>query len=99
MADITLVEDHKLSMDAARAAAQKVADQMTSDYEMTCGWEGDVLAFNRSGVSGTLALSEGRAQLEIKLGFMLKGFKCRIEEQVGRNMRKLFNGDAAQDAA
>jgi putative polyhydroxyalkanoate system protein len=99
MADITLVEDHKLSMDAARTAAQKVADQMTSDYEMTCGWEGDVLAFKRSGVSGTLALTEGRAQLEISLGFMLKGFKSRIEEQVGRNMRKLFNGDAAQDAA
>lgn len=99
MADITLVEDHALSMDDARAAAQKVADQMTADYEMTCGWDGDVLAFKRSGVSGTLALTEGRARLDIKLGFMLKGFKSKIEEQVGRNMRKLFSGDAGQDAA
>ncbi len=99
MADITLVEDHALSMDGARSAAQKVADQMTADYEMACSWEGDVLAFKRSGVSGTLALTEGRAQLDINLGFMLKGFRSKIEEQVGRNMRKLFSGDAAQDAA
>ena len=98
MADITLVQEHPLSMADAHAAAQKVADQMVADYEMTCSWEGDVLSFKRSGVSGTLALSEGRAQLDINLGFMLKGFKSKIEEQVGRNMRKLFNGDAAQDS-
>ncbi len=99
MADITLVENHALSMEAARKAAQKVADQMTADYEMVCTWEGDTLSFKRSGVSGTLALTEGHAQLDIKLGFMLKGFKSKIEEQVGRNMHKLFSGDAAQDAA
>ncbi len=99
MADITLVQEHALSMDDARAAAQKVADQMVADYEMTCSWDGDLLSFKRSGVSGTLALAEGRAQLDIELGFMLKGFKSKIEEQVGRNMRKLFNGDTAQDAA
>lgn len=99
MADITLVEDHALSMDDARNAARKVADQMTADYEMACSWEDDVLVFRRSGVSGTLALTEGRAQLDINLGFMLRGFKSKIEEQVGRNMRKLFGGDVAQDAA
>ena len=98
MADITLVEDHALSMDDARNAAQKVADQMTADYEMACSWEGDVLAFKRSGVSGTLALTEGRAQLDVTLGFMLKGFRKKIEEQVGRNMHKLFSGEPAQEA-
>ena len=37
MADITIVQTHALSMDDARAAAQKVADQMQADYEMS--WE------------------------------------------------------------
>mgnify|MGYP001239214442 CR=1 FL=1 len=98
MADITLVERHALTMVQARQVAQQVADQMQADYEVGYAWEGDVLVFKRSGVSGTLALTEGQAQLDIVLGFMLKGFRKKIEEQVGRNMHKLFSGEPAQEA-
>ncbi len=98
MSDITLVEHHTLSMSDARAVAQKVADQMAADYEMGYAWEGDALNFKRSGFSGTLALTEGQVQLDINLGFMLKGFKSKIEQQVGANMRKLFAGGAEQEA-
>ena len=49
MADFTIVQQHSLSMEGARAAAQKVADQMAVDYEMTYQWVGDVLEFKRSG--------------------------------------------------
>mgnify|MGYP003346756963 CR=1 FL=1 len=34
MADITIIQDHAMAMEDARAAAQKVADQMVNDYEM-----------------------------------------------------------------
>jgi putative polyhydroxyalkanoate system protein len=95
MADISLTEQHNLSSAEARAAAQQVADQMSADYEMQCVWEADVLSFRRSGVSGTLTLSEGSAQLDITLGFMLKGFAKKIEAQVGNNMRKVFGVDLA----
>jgi putative polyhydroxyalkanoate system protein len=86
-------------MEGARAAAQKVADQMAFDYEMTYQWEGDVLEFKRSGFSGTLALTEGSVQLEVVLGFMLRGFAKKIEEQVSKNMNKVFCGDVDQNAA
>ena len=99
MADFTIVQQHSLSMEGARAAAQKVADQMAVDYEMTYQWEGDVLEFKRSGFSGTLALTEGSVQLEVVLGFMLRGFAKKIEEQVSKNMNKVFCGDVAQNAA
>lgn len=98
MSDITLVENHTLTMAQAREVAQKVADQMKADYEIGYTWEGDVLNFKRSGVSGTLALSDGRAQLDITLGFMLKGFRKKIEEQVGKNMHKLFSADPVSEA-
>jgi putative polyhydroxyalkanoate system protein len=99
MADFAIVQQHRLSMEDARAAAQKVADQMAVDYEMTHQWVGDVLEFKRSGFSGALALSEGSVQLEVVLGFMLRGFAKKIEEQVSKNMNKVFCGDADQDAA
>ena len=98
MSDITLVENHTLTMERAREVAQQVAEQMKADYEVGYVWEGDVLNFKRSGVSGTLALTEGRAQLDVTLGFMLKGFRKKIEEQVGRNMHKLFSADATPQA-
>ena len=99
MADFTIVQQHSLSMEGARASAQKVADQMAFDYEMTYQWEGDVLEFKRSGFSGTLALTEGSVQLEVVLGFMLRGFAKKIEEQVSKNMNKVFCGDVDQNAA
>jgi putative polyhydroxyalkanoate system protein len=95
MADITIIQDHSLSMAQARDAAQKVADQMVTDYEMVAEWNGDVLSFKRSGVSGTLALGEKQAQLDIALGFMLKGFASKIEEKVSKNMQKVFSGEPA----
>ena len=91
MADITIVQDHAMAMEEARAAAQKVADQMIVDYEMVAEWQDDVLSFKRTGVSGTLALTPGRAELEISLGIMLKGFSRKIEEQVTKNMAKVFS--------
>ena len=93
MADITIVQQHALSMDDARAAAQKVADQMQADYEMAWEWQGDVLAFKRIGFSGTLALAEGEATLELSLGIMLRSFAKKIEEQVTKNMAKVFGMD------
>ena len=94
MSDIKIIQEHNLSLDEARQAARKVAAQMELDYEMTTTWEGDLLKFERSGVSGSLALLDKQAQLEIKLGFMLKGFASKIEEQVSKNMRKVFEPEA-----
>ena len=99
MADFTIAQQHSLSMEVARAAAQKVADQMAVDYEMTHQWVGDVLEFKRSGFSGALSLTEGNVQLNVTLGFMLRGFAKKIEDQVSKNMEKVFSGDAGQNAA
>lgn len=95
MADITIVQPHELSIEDARAAAQRVADRMQADYEMGWEWQGDVLAFKRSGFSGTLALADGEATLELSLGIMLRSFAKKIEEQVTKNMAKVFGVEPA----
>ena len=92
MADITIHQHHHLSATRARAAAEKVADEMATEFDMAIDWQGNVLHFKRSGVSGTLTLLDSAAQLDITLGFMLKAFAPKIEEQVGRNMAKVFAG-------
>lgn len=94
MADISIIQDHKLTPKKAKAAAQKVADQMAEEFDMVTVWEGDILTFKRSGVAGTLVLLDKQAQLEITLGFLLKAFSGKIEEQVSKNMKKVFSGKA-----
>ncbi|RJG05460.1 polyhydroxyalkanoic acid system protein [Noviherbaspirillum cavernae] len=90
MADIRITQTHELPHDAARNAAQQIAHQMAKEYDMSANWDGDVLLFSRSGVSGRLALLEKEAQLEIQLGFLFKAFASTIEEKVAAKMRKVF---------
>jgi putative polyhydroxyalkanoate system protein len=94
MADISITKKHKLSHKKAKAAANKVASQLAEEYDMESEWDGDVLIFKRSGVSGTLELHATEAKLEITLGFLFKAFVAKIEAHVHKNMDKVFAGKA-----
>ena len=94
MADISITQKHKLPLKKAKAAAQKIADKLAEEYDMRSQWEGDVLLFKRSGVSGSLEVTATEAQLDIKLGFLLMAFSGKIEEEVGKNMKKVFTAKA-----
>ena len=90
MADISYTVAHCLSHDLAKQAAQKVADNLSQEYGLTCAWNGDVLNFERSGVKGSLAVEKDKAHIQIKLGMLLSAFSGKIEDQVKTNMNKVF---------
>ena len=90
MADININQAHSLSPAKAREAAQKVADKMARDYQLDCQWDENVLRFERSGVHGALTLGEQRADMVIRLGFLMSAFSATIEAKVAENMRKVF---------
>jgi putative polyhydroxyalkanoate system protein len=90
MADIHIVQEHNLSPEGARAAAQQVADKVAAEFGMQCRWDGDVLKFERSGVEGALTLGAQRAALQIKLGFLMSAFGPAIEAKVSDKMRRVF---------
>lgn len=94
MADINIVQEHSLTPEKARAAAQKVADKLHAEYALACVWDGDVLRFERSGVEGSLRLEPRQAQMQIKLGFLFAAFAPAIESKVSDNMRKVFAAPA-----
>jgi len=90
MADISIVQEHKLTPKKARDAAQKVADKISSEYGLECAWDGDVLHFERSGVQGSLTLENKKVEMFIKLGFLMSAFAPAIEAKVTENMKKVF---------
>lgn len=94
MADISIKQEHQLTLQESKDAAQKVADKMAAEFDMTTRWEGDTLSFKRSGVAGTLALREKEAQIDITLDFLFKAFASTLQEKVARNMAKFFSETA-----
>lgn len=94
MADISIRRAHQLAPEAARDAAQQLADRMVNEFDMQATWQGDVLTFQRSGVSGTLALHEQEAQVDVTLDFLFKAFASTLEEKIARNMDRVFGASA-----
>jgi putative polyhydroxyalkanoate system protein len=90
VSDISIHHSHQLSRQGARAAAQAVAEQLAAEYEVTTQWQDDVLLFERSGISGTLALHENHAQLDIELGLLMKAFAPVISMRVEQKIKKMF---------
>jgi putative polyhydroxyalkanoate system protein len=90
MSEISIVQEHKLSPEQARAAAQQVAQRIAAEYDLACKWDGDVLRFERSGVEGALRLEGQRAALRIRLGLFMGVFAPAIEAKVAEKMRKVF---------
>lgn len=90
MSEISIVQEHKLTPEQARAAAQQVAQRIAAEYDLACKWDGDVLRFERSGVEGALHLEGQRAALRIRLGLFMGMFAPAIEAKVTEKMRKVF---------
>ncbi len=90
MADISIVQEHKLTPKKAREAAQKVADVIADEYGLECEWDGDVLHFERNGVQGQLTLEKKKAEMFIRLGFLMSAFAPTIQAKVEENMKKVF---------
>ena len=87
---INITQPHNLPPEAARAAAQLVADKLARELDLSCQWQGDVLSFGKSGVEGTLTLLDNAAQMQIKLGFLYGAFAPAIQSKVAEKMRKVF---------
>ncbi len=90
MADIEVQREHALGLKKAKAAAQKVADEMAESFDMESEWEGNTLNFSRSGVTGQLVVTKNSVEMTAKLGFLLSAFKPKIEAQIESNFDKYF---------
>ncbi len=94
MADISIKRKHHLGLKGARTAADKMADKLGEKFDLTGDWEGNVLVFRRTGVNGTLAISDDEMHLQVTLNFMLKMMKAPIEQAVHEQLEKVLEAPA-----
>jgi putative polyhydroxyalkanoate system protein len=94
MADIHIQRSHHLGLAGARKVAWKWAEQAEAEFDMSCTYEEgcdcDEVQFSRTGVKGTLRVSEDHFELDAQLGFLLGAFKDRIEGEIVKNLDTLL---------
>src|ERR1700693_6611276 len=54
MPTISVRRRHKLDHKKARAAAQKIAEDLNKRFDLVCRWKGDDVSFERPGLSGNM---------------------------------------------
>ena len=99
MADIELTRVHNLGMKAAREAAERMAEHLGRKFDLKGSWQGNVLRFERPGVTGSLSLTGKDLRLSVTLGFLLKAMRGSIERAVVDELDKLFVAGRPRPAA
>lgn len=82
MSDISIRRSHNLTPEAARGAAERVVRDLDSRYSLDWSWDGNVLVFRRSGLSGKLQLDGREAAIQVRLGLFLSALKPVIEREI-----------------
>jgi putative polyhydroxyalkanoate system protein len=91
MSDITIRRKHGKTPAAARAAAERMAAELSEEFDLNYSWKDDVLHFKRSGLTGELTLDKKDVVLSIHLGFLLAAFKPSIEREVHKFFDENFS--------
>ena len=99
MADIEIHRAHNLGLKAARTAADRMAETLGRKFDLKGDWSGNVLRFERPGVSGSLSISDKDLSLTVALGFLLKAMKGSIQSAIEQELDKLFARARAEPAA
>jgi putative polyhydroxyalkanoate system protein len=82
MADIDITRSHAMSTDDAKAAVERVAQDLKDEYGVSYDWEGDTLDFEGSGTDGRIDVRPDEVDVSIGLNFMLRNtMKGTIERR------------------
>lgn len=96
MADIQLKRTHALGLKGAKVAADKMAEKLGRQFNLSGDWTGNTLHFDRPGVNGTLAITDKDMKLEVTLGFLLKAMKGPIERAVNEQLDSVLAAAAKE---
>ncbi len=73
---------HGLTLKRARQKAEHIAEELSEEFGIDYAWDGTHLRFQRSGLSGEIAVSKKEVDINVKLGFLLMALRGRIEQEI-----------------
>lgn len=98
MPDIALQRRHQLGFKRARKIALKWAEEVEARFDMECtvveGDGEDLVHFTRSGVNGTLRVTDDEFDLKARLGILLGAFAKTIRGEIEQKLDALLTAEA-----
>jgi len=82
MPTISVHREHALGLAKAKGLAQSIARRLKDDYGGSFAWQGDVLHFERTGASGSVAVTKDDFRVRVDLGLLLSPLRSRIEREI-----------------
>lgn len=90
MAAIDISREHDKTIAEAKKSIEKVARHLADKFDVAYGWQGNTLAFERSGVNGEIAVSKGQVRVTAQLGFLLGALKGTVEREIAQYLDREF---------
>ncbi|HEY5775859.1 MAG TPA: polyhydroxyalkanoic acid system family protein [Xanthomonadales bacterium] len=90
MSTIDIHAFHNLSHEEALNAADELSIDLAEKFGIDYGWDGEVIYFERPGVSGQILVKETELRIKATLGFMLMMLKRPIEQEIIRYLEQHF---------
>lgn len=90
MPSIEIHRRHHKSLKEAKAAVERVADKIAEKFDVACGWNGNTMEFERSGVHGKIRLAKGEVLVTANLGFLLMALRGTIEAEIHKVLDREF---------
>jgi putative polyhydroxyalkanoate system protein len=90
MGTLSIAKKHSLTHKQAKAAAQKVADDLKERFDLNYAWKGDSIAFERPGLSGKMHVGRTEVRLDCELGLILSLLQSRLEAEIHKEFTKRF---------
>lgn len=90
MPSIDIRHAHAKPVKEAKVAVSEVAEEISKKFDLTYGWKGNVLHFQRSGVNGQIALEKGLVHVTAELGFLLSFLRPAVEQEIQKRLVQHF---------
>ncbi|MDE1897560.1 MAG: polyhydroxyalkanoic acid system family protein [Xanthomonadaceae bacterium] len=90
MPSIDITRTHAVGLQEARTTVDELAAAMRERFGVDCAWQGNTLAFRRSGVNGAIEVAKDRVRVHADLSFLLLALKPTIEEEIRRHLEAHF---------
>ena len=91
MSNIDMHARHEMSREDAQSAADRLAADLASKFDIDYDWHGDHIHFERPGVDGTITVREKEIRIQARLGLMLMLLKGRIEQEIVSYLSEHFD--------
>jgi putative polyhydroxyalkanoate system protein len=88
MSEIRIERPHALGLTEASRRVRDLEPKLKDRYGIKLDWSGDTANVKGSGVSGTIAVAEGKVDVQLKLGLLLRPMAGKIREAIDQQIEK-----------